>query len=159
MDNKKSLWDRLSTGYIMYVEALAEFLSPDVDRIKLMKDALRGKDRFIALHLLQFITQSEHLQLFDELVYLCSFAHGAIGKAREVILALPRDWVLANIEQSAEPLLINGTYDEYRRFLELFIELDPEITLKLAQRAKNHEDSDVREAGIEFIQTLNELQL
>lgn len=158
MDNKKTVWDRLSASYLMYVKALKEFLSEDVDRISLMKDALIGKDRNIALHLLQFLTQSEQLQLFDELVYLCSFAHGSIGAVREVILALPRDWVLANIEQTAEPLLKNGTYDEYRRFLELYLELNPEITLRLAQRAKKHEDSDVREAGNDFIRILNEFQ-
>lgn len=71
---------------------------------------------------------------------------------------MSREWVLFNIEQTAEPLLAEGTYDEYRRLLELYLELDPKLTLKLAQRAKKHGDNDVREAGIDFINKLNESQ-
>jgi hypothetical protein len=158
MDNEKSVWDRLSTSYMMYAQALKDFFSGDVDHIRLMKIALMGKDRIIAIHLLQYLSQSEHLQLFDELVYLSSFSHGSIEAVRQVILAMPRDWVLENIEQTTEPLLKNGTYDEYRRLLELYLELDPEITLKLAQRAIKHEDPDIREVGVDFINKLDESQ-
>lgn len=158
MDNEKSVWDRLSASYLIYAQALKDFFTQDVDRISLMKDSLIGQDRIIAIHLLQYLAPSEHLQLFNELVYLSSFSHGSIEAVRQVILSMPRDWVLANIEQSVEPLLKNGTYDEYRRLLELFVELDPEITLNLAQRAKKHEDSDIREVGIDFIHKLDKSQ-
>jgi len=154
MDNEKSVWDRLSGSYLIYAQALIDFFSQDVDRISLMKDALIGQDRIIAIHLLQYLTPSEHLQLFDELVYLSSFSHGSIEAVRQVILAMPRDWVLANIEQSVEPLLKNGTYDEYRRLLELYLEIDRDLTIRLAKRATEHNDPDVKEAGEEFLNRL-----
>jgi hypothetical protein len=46
---------------------------------------------------------------------------------------------------------VNGTYDEYRRFLELYIEIDTELTKKLAMRAIQSPDFDIREAGEDFL--------
>ena len=51
------------------------------------------------------------MELFPEWVFLASWAHGAIQVPRDMILSLPRDWVLARIEQEAEPFLRDGTYD------------------------------------------------
>jgi len=119
-----------------------------------MKSALLGKDRNIAIHLLQYLPQTEQIQLFGELVFLSSFSHGAVGTVHQVILSMPRDWVLNNIEQIAEPFLTKGTYDEFRRLLELYLELDRDLTSRLARRAAKNGDPDIREAGEEFLTKL-----
>jgi hypothetical protein len=69
---------------------------------------------------------------------------------REAILSLPKTWLLANIEKSAEGLLADGTDEEYRRLLELYIKIDDRLTEKLVKRALQHEDADIREAGEDF---------
>ncbi len=77
---------------------------------------------------------------------------------RDAILSLPSDWVLARIEQVSEPYLLTGTHEEYRRFLELYQELDHPLTLALAQRAASHPDPDIREAGEDFLERLKSVE-
>lgn len=155
MNNQQSAWVNISSAYKAYAQALQDFLAlSEEDRIRLMKMALQGKDRITAIHLLQYLPQPEKMQMFDELVYLSSFSHGAIRLVRQELLSFPRDWVIARIEQFAEPYLDNGTYDEYRRFMELYIELDHDLALRLARRASKHQDLDVKEVGEEFLKNL-----
>src|SRR5262249_56320922 len=130
------------------------FFAEGVDRVAVMGSALRGKERSAALVVASPLTVPERLLLFPEWVYLASWAHGAIQIPRDMILSLPREWVLANIEQEVEPLLRDGTDDEYRRFLELYELLDRELTLKLARRAAAHPDPNIREAGEDFLEKL-----
>ena len=82
--------------------------------------------------------------------------HKYVHIYRKFILALPRDWVLERVEAIAEPYLINGDMEEYRRYLELYLLLDEELTRKLAQRALAHSDPDVIEAGQDFIEILGD---
>jgi hypothetical protein len=129
-------------------------MSEGVDRVPEVQKAIRGTDRMTALTVLPYLSLTERKCLFPELVFLASWAHGAVQVARDMILSLPRDWVLANIEREAEPHLQDGTYDEYRRFLELYQLLDRDLTIKLARRAAAHADPDIREAGEEFLEEL-----
>jgi len=63
----------------------------------------------------------------------------------------PHDWLLENIEQYAAPLLAYDDDEEYRRLLELYSLIDRDLTLKLARRAAEHADSDIREADEDFL--------
>ena len=47
-------------------------------------------------------------------------------------------------------MLADGTDEEYRRLLELYINIDDHLTEKLVKRALQHEDEDIREAGEDF---------
>lgn len=89
--------------------------------------------------------------MLPELVKFASFSHGSIQTVRDAILLIPKEEILARIEQIAEPILITGDYDEYRRLLELYILLDKELTRKLALRAANDPDPDIKEAGEDFL--------
>ncbi len=149
--NNEDVWSRLKASYMAYRESMREFSSPDVDRVNLLKIALRGSDRHIAMDLLPYLNVSELKQLFEELVFLASFSHGAVQHIRDQILRLPRKWVLTRIEDVAEPLLAKGTYDEYRRLLELYSLLDPALTRRLAERAAQHSAPDIQEAGQDFL--------
>jgi hypothetical protein len=76
-----------------------------------------------------------------------------------VLLSLPKDFLLSNIEKSADTVLNNATQDpyvEYRCLLELYLKIDRKMTYRLAQRAWQSEDEDVREAGEDFIKLLEE---
>ena len=148
-DDLGALWDRLVESRGAYAIASRDFLAR-TDRIEKLRESLRGKDRFAALSVARSLSDGEKQQLFPEWVYLASWGHGAIQSVRDLILALPREWVIANIHSEAEPYLANGTYEEYRRFLELYQLLDPGLTTNLAARALSHSDPDGREAGRDF---------
>jgi hypothetical protein len=124
------------------------------DKIDAMRQALRGQERITALALAAALTSAERQQLFSKWVFLSSWAHGSIQVARDMIVSLPRDWVLSHIEREAEQYLRDGTYDEYRRFLELYDLLDRALTAILAHRAAAHSDFDIREAGEDFLERL-----
>jgi hypothetical protein len=77
----------------------------------------------------------------------------------KVILSLPKDFLLANIEKSAETVLSNATQDayvEYRCLLGLYFQIDYQLTYRLAQRALQSEDEDVRDAGEDYMELLKE---
>lgn len=152
----KRVWDRLVAAHQEFALAHGEFLAEGVDRAGLVRAGLRAHkmmDVATALYVMGYLNVPERMQLLEELVEL-SLHHGLAMKIRELIRSLPRDYVLANVERIAEPLLEKGDYDEYRRFLELYLELDRELTLKLARRAAAHPDADVQEAGQEFLEEL-----
>jgi hypothetical protein len=145
------LWQRLVESHRSFLAASADFFRVGVDRVELLRHALRSSERTTALALARYLSLEDRQNLFAEWVFLASFAHGSVQVARDMILSLPRDFVLANVEQVAEPLLADGTYDEYRRLLELYDLLDGSLMRKLARRAAAHPDPDIREAGEDFL--------
>ena len=157
-----SLWRRLDESYqngdrVAFELAVTEFRSADVDRVALMKYAFEhgyARYRATAIRLLEYLTPAELEAIFPDLVGLASWAHGGIRRVRDIILSLPRAWVLDRIEPAAEPLLARGTDEEYRRFLELYTELDHDLALRLASRAATHSDECIREVGEEFLEDL-----
>jgi hypothetical protein len=151
-----AIWRSLVESYEDLLRARMEFCSEGVDRVALIRAALRGRDRFTAIYMLKFLMEPELRSLFPELVYFASSQHAAIAGVREAILSLLRGWVVENIEAHAEPLLRDGSYDEYRRFLELYIQLDRDLTLRLARRAASDSDEDIREAGEDYLELLGE---
>ena len=131
------------------MDASREFMIGPVDRVGVLGRALRrpGKERMIALGIVGSLPVAERQALLPDLVFLASWTHGSLQTAREAITALPRGWVLDQIEGVAEPLLERGDDDTYRRLLELYELLDRGLMLRLARRAATSDDADIREAG------------
>jgi hypothetical protein len=156
------LWRRLDESYqhgdrAAFEIAVAEFRSADVDRVALMKHAFEygyARYRATAVRMLEYLTPVELEAIFPDLIVLASWAHGGIRRVRDLILSLPRGWVIERIESAAEPLLMHGTDEEYRRFLELYADLDHDLALRLASRAETHPDDCIREVGEEFLEEL-----
>lgn len=136
---------------LRYRAVVEEFLSTDVDRVSILKTKLRSSDAKIATVILEYLSIGELQELLEELIMLATYTHWAVQRARTAIQRLPLDWVLARIEATSEPILANGTYDEYRRLLELYRLLDPVLTKRLAERAVAHSDPDIQEAGHDFL--------
>lgn len=155
-DHDRSLWEHLVECHLAFLEASRTFLSDGVDRVTQIQAAVRGTrtGRLTAIYILRWLKPTELVELFPQLVALASWGHGSVGAVREAILRIPREWVLDHIREQAEPHLANGTYDEYRRFLELYIQLDRELTLELARRALESDDPDIHEAGEDFMKKL-----
>ncbi|MBE9128344.1 MULTISPECIES: hypothetical protein [unclassified Coleofasciculus] len=149
--NDTELWHKVFEKQIAYIQARQDFLNNCPDRVGLIKKALHNpSERGTALRLIKSLNLEERQGLFDDLVDLASVSHSDIELCRKVILSLPKKWLLANIENSAEPLLQDGTDEEYRRLLELYIDIDRKLAQRLAQRAVQHEDLDIREVGEDF---------
>lgn len=145
------LWRNLFESEITYIQTRQEFLKHSTNRVELIEKALHNPaERGTALRLIEYCTIEECQILFDDLVNLASVYHSDIELVRKVILSLPKTWLLANIENSAEPLLKDGTDEEYRRLLELYIHIDEELTQKLVNQALNHPDPDIQEVGSDF---------
>jgi len=123
-------------------------------RCALLHEALRGRDRQAAIALLPRLEADDLQCLFADLVFLASFGHGAIQVVRDAIKRLPAAWLAAHLESTAAPLLHRGDWETVRRLLELYIQIDPELTERLAARAATEPDPDTREAGEEFLARL-----
>jgi hypothetical protein len=155
------LWERLVHAHLRgsyeeFTALLKDFLAERVNRVPLLRQALHGNDKGTAIYVLPRLPADDLRELFEELVWIASFSHGAVHIVRAAILSLPRDWVLQNIEGVVEPILVSGTYDEYRRILELYATLSRDLALKLARRALAQDDIDIQEAGQDFVKRLGE---
>ncbi|MFB2977093.1 hypothetical protein [Microseira sp. BLCC-F43] len=155
-EKERELWHHLVERELAYIQIRQEFLTNCTDRMAFIKKALhKPNERGTALRLIEYLKIEERQSLLKDLVDLASVSHSDIELVRQAILSLPKTWLLDNIEKSAEPLLKNGTDEEYRRLLELYIQIDRDLTERLAKRALQHEDPDIREAGEDFQNYLN----
>jgi len=146
------LWDSVVDEFVQGVAAPADFFRPGVDRVALIRGALKlpsGKNRLAAVALLQKMPLEEKQHLFPELIQLARSAHGPIGAVREIIFSLPREWVLGRIDAQVEPILRNEEYDDYWMFLELYEKLDPVRAVNLARRAAGSANAAIRDLGSE----------
>ncbi|HEY0069700.1 MAG TPA: hypothetical protein VGE04_07010 [Chloroflexia bacterium] len=150
-DKDRAIWERLVQSHMAWVSAQQQFLSEGVDRVSLLQAALEVGDTATAFLVADLMSTSEHQELFRQWLEWAATSHGYTHVAREIIKSLPRDWVLARIEAESASILRNGTYDEYRRLLELYADLDVGLTAKLARKALEHADEEIREAGEDFL--------
>ncbi|MGK7926401.1 MAG: hypothetical protein AB4290_14380 [Spirulina sp.] len=146
-----TLWEKLVERETSFIQIRQVFLQETEDRVNSLRMALHNPvERGTALRLLDYLRLEERQQLFPDLLDLASVAHSDIQLCREAILSLPKTWLLEHLENTAELILKNGTDEEYRRFLELYVQIDEKMTERLIQRALQHEDLDIREVGEDF---------
>jgi hypothetical protein len=151
-ETSMTLWDSVRDEFVRGVAAPADFFRPGVDRVALIRRALKlpgGNNRAAAVALLRKMPPQEQQLLFPELIQLARSAHGSIGAVREIILSLPREWVLQRIDAEVEPILRNEEYDDYWMFLELYEKLDPVRAVNLARRAAGSANAAIRDLGSE----------
>ena len=131
-------------------EPRPEFFRPQVDRVGLVKRALQspGVERTAAIGCLKRMSVDEQKQAFPELIQAARSAHGPVGAVRALIQSLPRAWVLEHIDMEVDAILQGEEYDDYWMFLELYEQLDPARAVRLARRAANHPNPDIRELAL-----------
>lgn len=153
---KENGWRSLVNAYETYAYLLSGFLGlSHEERVATIDNALSGQDKVAAVAILPFLPVDDKVALLGRLLNLAAESHGLSASIQKEILRLPREWLLLNIEQFVEPILRVATYDEYRRMLELYSQLDDTMTAKLAVRAANHHDEDIQEAGEDFLAKLS----
>lgn len=117
-------WKHLINQQNAYLETRRNFATQCLNKKDIIKQALHNPtERRTALEIFELLNIKEQKTLFGELIRLASVGHSDIELVRQVILSFPRQWVLENIEKNAEPVLKQGTDEEYRRLLELYLDL------------------------------------
>ena len=143
--------DQLAQAMLTYDKAKRDFLRFRAVRGAILRRELRTRHWKPALDTAQRLSDSEHLDLLPELLRLSTVGHGMIGTVRTIITSAPRSEVLQRIEAEVEPYLIQGTDEDYRRVIELFLLLDTQMAETLANRAAKHTDPEISEVGREFL--------
>jgi hypothetical protein len=144
------LWHRLIDQEKAYLETRQFFLNTP-SRVELIRLALQNpSERATALKVINHLPETERQSLFEELLKLASVGHSDIELVRNVIMSFDKTWLLDNIENQAESMLNNGADEEYRRLLELYIQLDNGLAQKLVTKALQHPDIDIQEVGADF---------
>ncbi len=151
---EERLWQDVVEAHHAFSSALRELFSKANDPIQIIKRELLGPQRTTALYIVKSLDLKGIRDCVRELVFLSSFAHGGIDTARAALLRLPREYLVGNIPAISEQILQSGTWDEYRRMLELYETFDMDLTLRLARRAARNADPDIREAGMDFLTKL-----
>lgn len=158
--NLDEIWMKLTYAFKVNDERfsgyVAEFKANDVRWLEYLRQAMLSDDRVVAFSVLRHLNEEEKIGVFDLLVYYSSFTHGSVVFFQDIILSLPKEWVIKNIERYADSILNGGDEDEYRRMLELYFRLDYSLTLILANRAMLNTNLAIREVGKEFVDTIRE---
>ena len=147
----QELWSHLNDTYRSYIQ-LRMSLMKNPAAIPIIRAALhKPHERGLALEIISLYPDSERTVFFDELLLLGSHVNGFTVKCHVLILTMPRDWVLTNIERAMATILDNGDYEEYRCLLGLCSKLDDTLVTKFANQALLSDDEDIREAGADFL--------
>ena len=161
-DAETSAWQQLTNLHsaynqagIAYTRAMRQFLADDTDRVAFLRQGLRDNTHvgMMSQRILRNLKAVEALQLLPEILYAYCYltSDGDLQQPRDLVLSLPREAVLAKIEEAAEPLLVSSTENEYRRLLELYKQLDVALTQRLAKQALQSGDAEVKEAGEDYL--------
>lgn len=149
----EDLWQRVVSNEWEFIESRIRFMK-DCDNkviVSLVRRALHTpNERRTALKLIPYLTNGKQQFLINDLIEVASLNHSDIQLCREVILGLPRGWLLDNIKGSLDKVLSNSLSEEYRRLLELCELIDIHLTKSLIEQALGHQDSQVRQVGEDF---------
>jgi hypothetical protein len=125
-----------------------------VDRVALIREGFRQFHITTILYLAKYLSIAEQQALFAEWVDWACGSQGYAVAFRDIIYALPHDWVMERIRDVAEPILAQADYDTYQLTFGLYYELDRELVLELGRRALANDDAEIREAGQDFIDSV-----
>ena len=149
----------LEAEFKFYAARMDLFATCREQLVELVRTGLTvPSQRVTALGVAKLLTIEERQDLLGDLLALASWVHGSTVTAREIVLSLPQQWLIDNIEESAEPLLLYNDHEEYRGLFEIYVRLDRRLTEKLADRAVNHTDPDIQEAGADFFNFLRKME-
>ena len=125
----KALWRNYVDAEHKFISTRMKLFKESRSLVELIRAGLSNPiERTAAINVAGQLGLEQLQQLFNELLELASFSHGQTANIHRLILSLPHDWLLSNIEAYAEPILRNGTYEEYRGFLTLYNQIDNGLT-------------------------------
>ena len=154
--NNEVAWNELKYAYANFVKAQMNFFQKSPDIVATLRRALDDpEERILALETAALLPIEQRQSLFFDLLTCVSYCHGATALSRDLILSLPRKWILQHIEDAVEPILQAGGYEEYQALLDLYFLLDRDLTRRLATRALNQSDPELNEIASDFLTELD----
>jgi hypothetical protein len=150
-DEDINSWDDVKRRHHEYIQAKGSFLKNPSAALIIKRSLAVPEDRALALDLISNYPDSESVEFFSQLISLASYVNGFTETCQDLILGLPREWVMRNVETAIDEILADGDYEEYRCLLELCCKLDRELMIKIARRASSSLDEDIKEAGADFL--------
>jgi hypothetical protein len=153
MNSDESLWRRVVDTHTAALEASETFMREATDRVEVLRRALRGTvvERLAALGASHRMAVDERKAIFPDLLELCTSQKFGCS-AQDIVLGLPRDWVIDNIEAAARPLLDQADNIDYLMLLSLYERLGNDLAMRLAREGASSSDFDIRELGEEYLQ-------
>lgn len=153
-DTDSAIWKHYVETYDAFQAAGRTFNTDVKDKVSVLKSAFRNGESRLALEIVKLLNENDKKALFSEILGLASYSHGRAKLAQDIIISLPHEWLVSNIEKYSEPLLVSADYETYRGLLTLYLMIDASLTRKLAEQALGSEDEDIKEAGADFIAKL-----
>ena len=152
MQSDQDLLQRVVECNREYVKAADAFLQEARIPVEVLRQGLHGSviETLTALGLLSRLPEGERIQLLGDLIQLCVSPKFA-SLAQATVLALPREWLLANLEVIVEPLLQYCDHLDYSMLLGLYDKIDHNLAVQLARRAAENSDYDIKEVGESYI--------
>lgn len=143
-------WHDVVAAHQLYIRARMQlWRSPSL--VELIRKGMNNPDeRATAVDIAAMLPDLSKKEVLPDLLALTSYSHGLTAACMEIVMSLPKEWLLSVIEHYAEPILQNGTSEEYQALLQLYARIDKELAMRLAKRALYHPDSDVRSIGEEY---------
>jgi len=143
-----------AAGTALFEEELSRFVGQGSAILPAVREGIRRWEgppmgavpRMVGLRVARSVPEPLLRELLPELVFLCSWPNGMLGAALDLILSLPRDWVLSRVEEIAEPILSAGPED-WPYILRLYRHLDPNLHSHLLARAAASPDPEIRYAA------------
>src|SRR2546430_2790677 len=136
MTDSDEVWRKLELAHAPFRQAVDEFLACTKEqRIGAIKSNYQGNRPLVILLLEALLPVEDLMELLPFLLSHAESIHGYLWAFRSMILRIPGDWLSKHIEEAAEPFLQSGDDGTYRRFLELYLDIDPTLVRRLAKRA------------------------
>lgn len=151
----QDLWNDFAETYDTFIKARMNFFKNVTDRVEILRHGLRYNTA-LAFDVMQYIEDHEKQALLPDLLPQAISVHGLTHLAQEHIWSLPKEWLVENIEQHAEPILTHNDYSDYWGLLELYFHIDHDLTRRLAERASKSDAYDIREAGEDYLARLQD---
>ncbi len=156
MKHTNEAWSQLERSYEPFRRAIDVFLTcAKEERINAIEENYQANRPLVVLLLLEFVSVEDLQGLLPFLLSQAESIHGYLWAFRSIILRIPRPWLIHHIEEATEPFLSSGDDGTYRRFLELYLDIDASLIRRLAERALASSNKDTREAGADFLEKLN----
>jgi hypothetical protein len=147
---QSDIWKRYQETFEAYIAATGTFFTElnSKERVEVVRWAFENQQVRAALEATELMKVEERKELVDILI---GFTYSA-GRWREfvtkLILEIPHDWLVENIEKYTEPILNEyEDYTDYSGFLWVLHEIDQQLAIRLAERAARSTDYDIREIG------------
>lgn len=113
----------------------------------ILRRMLKGRDRAVALIAARSLSDDDLKAVLPELVDIARAAHGPFRAAWDLILRLPREWLLDHLPPQLDLILASEEDTDYWMFLNLARQIDRDLARQLARRAIQHADRDIQELG------------